>query len=99
MKYKGLNLNEFNHLINYESGFLGVSETNADMRKLMKIEDMDNRAKEATELFCYQTKKWIGPYAAPLGVLDVLVFAGGIDEHSPEIRSGICEGLQFLGIE
>lgn len=99
MQYEKLTPKEFNHLINQESGLLGISETNSDMRELMKIEDTDNRAKEAIELFCYQTKKWIGSYAAALGGLDVVVFSGGIGEHSPEVRSKICDNLGFLGIE
>ncbi len=78
---------------------LGISETNADMRELMKIGDTDNRAKEAIDFFCYQTKKWIGSFAAALGGLDVLVFSGGIGENSPDVRSRICSNLEFLGIE
>ncbi len=99
MQHEKLTPKEFNHLINHESGLLGISETNSDMRELTKIEDTDNRAKEAIELFCYQTKKWIGSFAAALGGVDVLVFSGGIGEHSPEVRSKICDKLEFLGIE
>ncbi len=99
MQFEKLSPKKFSHLINHESGLLGISETNADMRELMKIEDSDNRAKEAIELFCYQTKKWIGSFAAALGGLDTLVFSGGIGEHSPEVRSKICDNLEFLGIE
>ena len=99
MQHEKLTPKEFNHLINQESGLLGISETNSDMRKLTKIEDTDNRAKEAIELFCYQTKKWIGSFVAALGGVDILVFSGGIGEHSPEVRSKICDGLEFLGIE
>ena len=50
-------------------------------------------------LFCYQAKKWIGAFAAALGGLDTLVFAGGIGENAPLIRERICDGLGFLGIE
>jgi acetate kinase len=50
-------------------------------------------------LFCYQVKKWIGAFAAALGGLDTLVFAGGIGENAPAVRSRICNGLGFLGIE
>jgi acetate kinase len=50
-------------------------------------------------LFCYQAKKCIGAYAAALGGLDTLVFAGGIGENAPLIRARICAGLEFLGIE
>ncbi len=50
-------------------------------------------------LFCYQAKKWIGAFAAALGGMDALVFAGGIGENAPLIRARICDGLGFLGIE
>jgi acetate kinase len=50
-------------------------------------------------LFCYQAKKWIGAYAAALGGLDTLVFAGGIGENAPAVRARICERLEFLGVE
>ncbi len=99
MQFENFNPKQFNHFINHESGLLGVSETSFDMKELMKIEDKDNRAKEAIELFCYQTKKCIGSYAAALGGVDELVFSGGIGEHSPEVRSKICDNLEFLGIE
>jgi acetate kinase len=99
MQFEKSTPKHFSHLINHESGLLGISETNSDMRELMKIEDTDERAAEAIELFCYQTKKWIGSFAAVLGGLDVLVFSGGIGEHSPEVRSKICDNLDFLGIE
>ena len=65
----------------------------------MEAEDINGYAKEVIELFCYQTKKWIGSFAVVLGGLDTLVFSGGIGEHSPEVRSKICDDLQFLGIE
>jgi acetate kinase len=99
IQHENLTPKIFSHLINHESGMLGISETNSDMRELMKIEETDNRAKEAIELFCYQTKKWLGSFAAALGGLNNLVFSGGIGEHSPEVRSKICDGLEFLGIE
>jgi acetate kinase len=53
----------------------------------------------AAALFCYQAKKWIGSFAAALGGLDTLVFAGGIGENAPQVRARICDGLGFLGIE
>ena len=96
---ENLNPKEFNHLINQESGLLGISETSADIRALMDIEESDSRAAEAIELFCYQTKKWIGSFAAALEGLDIVVFSGGIGTHSPEVRCKICDGLEFLGME
>jgi acetate kinase len=99
MQSENLTPTEFNQLINHESGLLGVSETSSDMGDLIKHEATDVRAAEAVALFCYQTKKWIGAYAAALGGLDTLVFAGGIGENASTIRARICEGLAFLGIE
>jgi acetate kinase len=90
---------QFNEMINHESGLLGVSETSSDVRDLLDREASDIRAAEAVALFCYQVKKWIGAFAAALGGLDTLVFAGGIGEHAPAIRARVCDGLGFLGIQ
>lgn len=89
---------EFQQLASCESGLLGISETSADVRELLAMEDTDNRAREALALFCYQTKKWLGGYTAALEGLDTLVFSGGIGENAPVIRARICEGLGYLGI-
>ena len=89
---------QFDRMVNHESGLLGVSETSSDMRDLCARESKDARAAEAVALFCYQAKKWIGAYAAALGGLDTLVFAGGIGENAAPVRARICEGLGFLGI-
>ena len=86
-------------MVNFQSGLLGVSETSSDMRDLLDHESQDVRAAEAVALFCYQVKKWIGAFAAALGGLDTLVFAGGIGENAPTVRARICDGLGFLGIE
>jgi acetate kinase len=90
---------QLNHLVNHDSGLRGISETSSDMRELLAREHTDARAAEAIELFCYQTKKWIGSFAAVLGGLDALVFSGGIGEHCPSVRARICDGLRFLGVE
>jgi acetate kinase len=90
---------QFNEMVNFQSGLLGVSETTSDMRDLLDREAQDVRAAEAVALFCYQVKKWIGAFAAALGGLDTLVFAGGIGEHAAPVRARICQGLGFLGLE
>ena len=89
----------FQRMVNHESGLLGVSGTSSDLRDLLAREACDARAAEAVALFCYQAKKWIGSFAAALGGLDTLVFAGGIGEHAPLIRERICHDLGFLGVE
>lgn len=90
---------QFEHMVNYASGLLGISETSSDMHDLLDLEKKDSRAAQAIALFCYQAKKWIGSFAAALGGLDTLVFAGGIGENAPLIRKRICDGLGFLDIE
>lgn len=99
MQHEQLTTEQIKHLINHESGLLGVSETSSDMRDLIKLESTDNRAAEAVELFCYQVKKYIGAYAAALAGLNTLVFTGGIGENAATVRARICNGLEFLGIE
>ena len=89
----------FQNMVNHESGLLGVSGTSSDVRDLLAREAGDARAADAVALFCYQAKKWIGSFAAALGGLDTIVFAGGIGENAPLIRARICDGLGFLGIE
>ena len=90
---------QFHHMVNHESGLLGISETCSDMRELLARGKKDVRAAEAVDLFCYQAKKWICGMAGALEGVDTLVFAGGIGENAPEVRMRICRGLGFLGIE
>lgn len=85
--------------ISEQCGLIGVSETSSDMRDLLKTRATDPRAADAVELFCYQAKKHLAALAATLGGLDTIVFSGGIGEHAPEVRAGICEGLNFLGVK
>jgi acetate kinase len=89
---------KFHRMVNSESGLLGVSETSADMRELLRREGSDIRAAEAVELFCYHARKWIGALAAALEGLDTLVFSGGIGENAAEIRARICRDLTWMGV-
>lgn len=90
---------QFDEMINFQSGLLGISETSSDMQVLLNSEKEDRRAGEAVAIFCYQVKKFIGSFAAALGGLDQLVFAGGIGENASVVRARICSGLDFLGVE
>jgi acetate kinase len=95
---EGMTPERFHHMVNQESGLLGVSETSADLRDLIARAEDDVRAAEAIDLFCYRVKTGIGALSAVLGGLDALVFSGGIGENSAEIRRRTCAGLEFLGI-
>jgi acetate kinase len=95
---QGMTPDEFDGMVNRESGLRGISESSSDIRDLLSSSQSDSRAAEAIDVFCYQIKKWIGAYAAVLGGLDVLVFSGGIGENAPEIRRKVCDDLGFLGM-
>ena len=90
---------QFDHMVNHESGLLGLSGISPNMLDLLALEATDPNASDAVTLFCYQAKKCIGAYAAALGGLDCLVFSGGIGENGAAVRTRICEGLGFLGIK
>ncbi len=95
---EGMDARQFDELVNFKSGMLGVSETSGDMRELLACQAVDSRAAEAIGLFCYQVRKCIGAYAAALGGLDMLVFSGGIGEQASQLRGQICADLGFLGV-
>jgi len=98
LEQKKISAKELDTILNKKSGLLGVSASSGDMRLLLEGMEQDVHAEEAVNLFCYRVKKYIGAYAAVLGGLDLLVFAGGIGEHAPLVRERICDGLDFLGV-
>ena len=89
---------QFNHMLNHESGLLGVSGRSADLRVLLEHEASDSRCAAAVELFVYQTRKAICAMAGAMDGIDTLIFAGGIGEHSAAVRMRICARLRHLGI-
>ncbi|MCL4481700.1 MAG: acetate kinase, partial [Bacteroidetes bacterium] len=87
-------------LFNKHSGLLGISGISSDMREIQEAASKgDERCILAIKMFNYRVKKYIGSYAAAMGGIDLLIFTGGVGENSDSNRKGICEGLEFLGIE
>jgi acetate kinase len=87
------------HLVNQQSGLLGLSGTTGDMRALLEARRAgDAEAALAVDVFCASVRKHVGSLAAVLGGIDTLVFTGGIGEHAPEVRALACAGLAHLGI-
>lgn len=83
-------------LLDRQSGLLGISGISSDMKQLRA--SSDPRARMAIGIFCRSVKKAIGGFAAVLGGLDELVFAGGVGENDAASRRQICDGLEALGI-
>lgn len=101
MSKEGLTAHEIEGLLNKQSGLLGISGLTNDMRELLDEarENKDRRALLAIELFCYRARKYIGSYLAALGGADAVVFTGGIGENAVEIRTRICQGLEWCGLQ
>jgi acetate kinase len=90
---------EVNALLNKHSGLLGLSGVSSDMRKLLEAEAAGNeRAKLAVEVFCHRLRKYLGGYAAVLGGVDGIAFAGGIGENAASVRARTVRGLEPLGV-
>ena len=86
-------------MLNHDSGLLGVSGRTNDMQRIIAlVHEGDERCKLAVEMYCYRLKKYIGAYAAAMGGIDLVAFAGGIGENSPLIRKMVLDGMEFLGI-
>jgi acetate kinase len=97
---EGLGFQDVNEILNKKSGLLGISGVSNDVREITESAKGGNhRAKLALNVFAYRVRKYIGAYAAVLGGVDALVFTGGIGEKSADLRSKICDGLDFLGIK
>lgn len=98
---EGLTSREVETLLNKQSGLLGISGLTNDMRELLAEahEHNDRRARLAIEIFCYRARKYIGAYMAAISGADAIVFTGGIGENSAEIRSKICAGMEWMGVE
>jgi acetate kinase len=85
-------------LVTEEAGLLGVSGISADMREVLRRAESPD-AREAIALYCYTARKHLAALVASLHGLDAIVFTGGIGEHAPAIRAGICTGLDYLGVD
>jgi acetate kinase len=95
----GLAPAEIDRLLHEESGLLALCG-DSDMRAIeQRVAAGDARAQLALDVFCHRARRHVGALAATLGRLDALVFTGGIGEHRPRVRAGICRGLEVLGVE
>ncbi len=101
MKHYDMTLAEVEQLLNEQSGLLGVSGRSSDMQVLLKAvnEESDMRAQLAIDIFCYRIQHYLGAYLAVLHGADAIIFGGGIGENSPEIRTKICAGMEWCGLE
>ncbi len=89
-----------NTLINKHSGMLGITGVSSDMREIITaMNEGNDRARIAMEMYSYRVKKYIGSYAAAMGGVDVIVFTGGIGENDTFTRQETCKGLEYMGVD
>jgi acetate kinase len=99
MEKENLDLKKTNDIINKKSGMMGLSGVSSDMRDIEDAAKKGNhRAQLSLKMYNHRVKKYIGAYAAVMGGVDLIIFTGGIGENASNTRSGIMEGLEFLGI-
>ena len=92
------NIEELSDMVFHKMGLIALSNgESSEMNAL--VSSNSKHAKFAISYFCRQVRAAIGGYAAKAGGIDAIVFSGGIGEHSPKIRTEICDPLAFLGFE
>lgn len=97
---KGLSHADAVTYLNKKCGVAGISGVSSDFRDLIAGQEAGNeRCALALDMFAYQVKRYVGAYAAVMGGLDCIVFTAGIGENTPTVRSDVCKGLEFLGVE
>ena len=95
----GWSLDEIDRVLNRESGLKGLAGEN-DFRELQRmVEEGDQDARLAFDVYCYRIRKYVGAYLAVLGRVDAVVFTAGVGQHSPAVRAASLGGLEALGIE
>ena len=99
LREQGYDADRLEQLVDREAGLVALSGDTSDMQALLERRNQDRRAELAVNAFCYHARKHVGALAAVLGGLDTLVFTGGIGEQAAAIRGGICDGLEYLGVE
>lgn len=100
MEKENLSIQEMDHILNKESGVLGISGVSSDFRDIEEAEGQGNeRAGAALDIFAYRVAKYIGEYVATMKGVDAIVFTAGLGENSASTRQVICDYLRYLGIE
>ena len=100
MKKENMTPDEMSEYMNKKCGFLGVSGISSDSRDIeAAILKGNHNALVAATVLAYQIKKFIGSYAAAMNGLDAIVFTAGMGENNSELRSRVCENMEFYGIE
>jgi acetate kinase len=98
IRHCGYSAEQLDHILNQESGLLGVSGLSGDMREILEAMNGGNaRARLAFEVYAHRLIREVGAMLAVLGGVDALVFTGGVGENCAPVRARVCDQLQFAG--
>lgn len=96
----GLDTKGISNLLNKQSGLAGVSCLSSDFRDILAgVNEGNEKARLAKEMYTYRIKKYIGQYAAAMGGVDIILFTGGAGENQWEVRECATEGLEYMGVK
>ncbi|ARJ56404.1 acetate kinase [Campylobacter cuniculorum] len=98
-KAKDLNPDKLDTMMNKQSGLYGICGYNDFRDIISEIQNGNNLARLAFEMYCYRLAKYIGSYFAILPYTDALIFTAGVGENAAAVRKLTCEKLKHLGIE
>lgn len=99
MKAEGFTPDEMANVLNKKSGVLGISGVSSDMREVeAAVEEGNERARLALDMYSYRIRKYIGAYAAAMGGVDTIIFTAGVGEHQWDVRQAAVSGLEFIGV-
>jgi acetate kinase len=99
LRNEKLEADKLEDLLNHHSGLFALSSGESDVKALEeRARSNDPKARLALDIFAISVRKTIGAYLALLGGVDLLVFTGGIGEHSDHVRSSATQGLESLGL-
>lgn len=98
-KKENKTLEQVMSLLNKESGVQGMSDVSSDFRDLNEAIDNGNQlALEAFQVFCYRVAQFIGGYVATMNGVDAIAFTAGVGENDWRVREWVCEYLGYLGV-
>ena len=95
---EGLSNDDMLNILNKKSGLLGLSTISSDMRDLLDVQDTNDHARLAVNIFINRIIKYIGQYIAEMGGVDAIVFTAGIGENSIPVRQAIIDKLEYFDV-
>jgi acetate kinase len=99
IRQQGNTADQVDHLLNEQSGLLGISGISGDMREILSARKSGNsRAQLAFDIFVHRLRTGIGAMTAALGGIDAILFTAGIGERSPDVRAAACASFEYLGL-